>query len=446
VLRAGLGDGLVADPAVLQRLLDRPGLRGVGRESGMPSSRGSPGCWRRVPAMLVAVRRALPLWLVLVAAYAVVLVVPGGRAMSAPEAQRLLVADSLVHDGDVDLRNQYAAHVWRRWDGAPRVLRPAAAPTGGRLVEPVGLGFALVIAPAYRLAGPDGVRVWLLLIAAAGFGLAAALGRALVPEPWATRSALVVGLSPPAVGAATAVAPALVGATALAGAALLALRVREEPRRSWAFWGAALIGALPWIATELVAPAAVVAVALTRWLRRRQRGLAGFIALEVVLTSAVVYITVSDRLFGGLTPHDVARGGATGVSGPADHLARAPRLATALAGDEGLLVWSPFLLLSLLALWRLWRSHRERLAVALPGQGDVEDTAAFLALIALAVLLTAAFAAPSLSGDHPWLHARHLLPALAPLAALSAWGWRFAPRTGTVLAVLTVAANAILLL
>jgi hypothetical protein len=29
---------------------------------------------------------------------------------------------------------------------------------------------------------------------------------------------------------------------------------------------------------------------------------------------------------------------------------------------------------------------------------------------------------------------------------LSAWGWRFAPRTGWALAVLTVAANAILLL
>jgi hypothetical protein len=392
-----------------------------------------------------AVRRALPLWLVLVAAYAVVLVVPGGRDVSGPEAQRLLVAESIVRDHDVDVRNQHAARVWRRWDGAPRELRPPVA-VGGREVQPVGLGFAALIAPAYRVAGPDGVRVFLMMIAALGFCLAAALGRALVPEPWASRGALVVGLSPPAVAGATTIAPALVGATALAGAALLALRVREEPRRSWAFWGAALIGALPWIATELIAPAAVVALALTRWLRRRKRGLAGFIALEVVLTSGVVYITISDRLFGGLTPHDVARGGATGASGVADHLARAPRLATALAGPEGVLVWSPFLLLSLVALWRLWRSHREQLAVALPEQGDVEVTAAFLALIAAAVLLTAVFAAPCLTGDHPWSHARHLLPALPPLAALSAWGWRFAPRTGWALAALTIAANAILLL
>jgi hypothetical protein len=391
-----------------------------------------------------AVRRALPLWLVLVAAYAVVLVVPGGRDVSGPEAQRLLVAAAIVHEGSEDVTNVYRMRVWERWPGSPR--QPPAGPIDGQDVRPVGLGFAALIAPAYWVAGPDGVRVLLMMIAALGFCLAAALGRALVPEPWATRAALVAGLSPPAVAGATTIAPALIGATALAGAALLALRVREEPRRSWAFWGAALVGALPWIATELVAPAAVVAVALARWLRRRQRGLAGFIALEVVLTSAVVYITVSDRLFGGLTPHDVARGGATGASGVADYVARAPRLATALGGAEGLLVWSPFLLLSLLALWRLWRSHREGLRVALPGQTDVEVAAAFLALIALAVMLTAAFAAPGLGGDRPWAHARHLLPALPPLAALSAWGWRFAPRTGWALAVLTVAANAILLL
>lgn len=393
-----------------------------------------------------AVRRALPLWLVLVAAYAVVLVVPGGRALSGAEATRLLVADSVVHDGDFDVRDEYARGAWRRWDGAPALVRPAP-PVDGRDIRPVGLGFAALIAPGYWVAGPDGVRVVLMMIAALGFCLAAALGRALVPEPWATRAACVAGLSPPAVAGATAVSPALCGATALAGAALLALRVREEPRRSWAFWGAALVGALPWIATELVAPAAVVAVALARWLRSRQRGLAGFIAVEVALTSAVVYITVSDRLFGGLTPHDVARGGATGATGIADHLGRAPRLATALGGPEGLLSWSPFLLLSLLALWRLWRSHRERLRDALPGQSDVEAAAAFLALIALAVLLTAVFAAPGLGGGgRSWAHARHLLPALPPLAALSAWGWRFAPRVGWALAVLTVAANAILLL
>jgi hypothetical protein len=386
-----------------------------------------------------SLRRALPLWAVLVAVYALALAV-AGDGTSAPEAHRLLTVESLTSDGDVDLRDEYATRAWRPfYDGGE--LRPAAAPTDGRLVEPVGLGFTLLAAPAYVIGGALAVRLWLAALAALGFVLAAALARRLVPEPWATRAALVVGLSPPAVGAATQIAPAAVGATCLAGAALLTLKAREAPRRGTAFFGAALVAALPWLATELVAPAVVCAVALARWLRRRQRGLAGFIALEVALTSAVVYITISDRLFGGLTPHDVARGGATGASGLAEHLERAPRLATAWVGEQGVLLWTPFIALAGVALLRLARLRRERLSVALPGHVDVEVAAMFYALIVLAVSLTAAFAAPGLDGGHrDWAHARHLVPALPPLAALSAWGWRFAPRTGAALAIVTASA------
>src|SRR3954469_11987661 len=120
--------------------------------------------------MLSAPRRALPLWLVLVAVYAVTLAVPGTHgSLTAPEAHRLLAAESLVSDGDVDLRDEYAARAYRDWD--PGTLKPAAAPTGGRLVEPVGLGCTLLIAPAYRVAGPDGVRVFLMLLVAVGFCL-----------------------------------------------------------------------------------------------------------------------------------------------------------------------------------------------------------------------------------------------------------------------------------
>src|SRR3954451_2767703 len=98
--------------------------------------------------MLSAPRRALPLWLVLVAAYAATLAVPGTHgSLTAPEAHRLLTAESLVSDGDVDLRDEYATRAWKDWYSGP--LRPASEPTGGRLVEPVGLGFTLLIAPAY---------------------------------------------------------------------------------------------------------------------------------------------------------------------------------------------------------------------------------------------------------------------------------------------------------
>jgi hypothetical protein len=254
----------------------------------------------------------------------------------------------------------------------------------------------------------------------------------------------VVGLSAPALGAAAAISPEMAGAAFLAGGALLALVVRDRPIAATAFWGALLVAALPWLAAKLVAPAAVGAIALARWLRRRQRGMTGFIALEVVLTSAVVYITVNDRLFGGLTPHAVARGGPTGASGAAEYLQRAPRLLTQW-GDphDGLLLWAPFTALAFVALWRLWRSRRDRLAAAVFDQVDVEVAAAFLASIVAAVVVSIAFLAPSLDGT--WYPARQLVPALPALAALAAWGLRFAPRTGAVLGALTLAASAVAL-
>jgi hypothetical protein len=396
---------------------------------------------------MTAIRAALPLWLVLFAAFALTALVDAapGQRFSAAEAHRLLVAESIVSDGDVDLTDEYEDRAYRKFDD--KLLRPAAEPTGGRLVEPVGLGFALLIAPAYALAGATGVQLFLAALAAVAFCLAAALGRTLVPEPWPTRAALTTGLSIPALGAATAVSPEMAGAAVLAGAALLALRVREQPRTALAFWTSALVAALPWLAAKLLAPAAVVAVATTRWLRRRRRALTGFVALEVALTSAVLYVTVNDRLFDGLTPHDVARGGATGASGLADHLARWPRLGRVwLDPDDGLLVRAPVLLLAGVALWLLWRSRRDRLAVAVPWQVDVEVAAAFLALIAASVVLVAVFLAPALDGGgRDWWHARQVVPALPPLAALAAWGWRFAPRAGALLALATVIESAVLL-
>ena len=391
-----------------------------------------------------AARRALPLWLALAAVYTLVWAVgvgPGAE-ISAPEAHRLLAAESLVSDGDVDLRNQYATRAWRSFYDGP--LHPAGRTVAGRLVEPTGLGFTLLIAPAYAVAGATGVRLFLGALAALAFCLAAALGRRLVPDPWPGRAALVVGLSPPALGAAAAISPEMAGGALLAGAALLALDVRARPRTATAFAAAALVAALPWLAAKLLAPAAVVAVALARWLRRRQRGVSGFIALEVALTSAVVYVTVNDRLFGGLTPNDVARDGPTGASGVAEHLERAPRLLTMWADpDEGLLLWAPFVALAFVALWLLWRSRRDRLAVAVFDQVDVEVGAAFLALVAGAVVLVAAFLAPSLDGA--WYPARQLVPALPPLAALCAWGLRFTPRVGAVLAAVTLAASVVAL-
>src|SRR5262249_8476036 len=191
-------------------------------------------------------------------------------------------------------------------------------------------------------------------------------------------------------GAATRVSPELVGAAMLAGAALLALRVREDPRLRDAFGAALLVALAPWVALKLALPAAAIALSMARWLRRRNRGLAGFAALEVVLPSVMVYVTIDDRLFGGLTPY--AGHEPTGVESAGDVLARVPRVAGLfLDRDAGLLRWAPFGALAFVALWLLWRSRRERLAAAISDQANVDSAATLLVLVCGAVVITAAF-------------------------------------------------------
>jgi hypothetical protein len=389
------------------------------------------------------VRRSLGLWVVFFAAYAATLGLHlgAGERYSRDEAHVLMVAQSITSDGDVDLRDEYSDHAWTRWHGAP--LKPSASLTNGRLVEPPGVGFALLVSPAYALGGPVLVELFVAALIALGFVAAAALARVVAPEPWATRAAVVGGLSPAVVGASTTIGPELVGGAVLAMAAVLALRVRVWPRVGPTFGAALLVAALPWLALKLVLPAAVVALSLWWWLRRRNRGIAGFTAVEVVLVSGVIYITVNDRLFGGLTPY-----AANGDAAPLGHASILDRL-TRIVGVfvdpwSGVLLWAPFGVLALVSVWLLARSYRERLSLVAYDQVDVESSSLLLTLICGAVLLVAIVASPSLDG--PWFAARDCLPALPCGAALCAWGYRHFPRVGNALALVTLAGTVALLI
>jgi hypothetical protein len=388
------------------------------------------------------VPRAFALWIVLFAVYAAGAGLPAapGHDLSEPGAQTLLVAESIVSDGDLDLSDDYGARSWRAFYHGDLV--PRAGPRNGRLFDPIGIAFPLLIAPAYALGGPIAVELFLAALAAIGFVLAAALARRLVPDPWATGAALVAGLSPPAVVAATTIAPDAVAGTVIAGAALLALRLREQPLLRWAFWCATLIAALPWLGAKFAAPAIVIAATAARWLRRRRRGLAGLVAIEIVVFSAVLYVTVNDNLYGGPYPAALlSQPGATGASGVGEHLARAPRLLGLwLDRDVGLLRWAPFAALAFAAVWLLARSKRERLAIALSSQVHVEVTALFLVGICGATVAFAAFLAPTIAG--PWFPGHELTCILPVGGALAAWALRRFPRTGRVLAALTVLATA----
>jgi hypothetical protein len=195
-----------------------------------------------------------------------------------------------------------------------------------------------------------------------------------------------------------------------------------------------------------VAPALVVLVGVFRWPRRRQRGLAGLVGVEVALFSAVLFVSIDNRLYGGLTPYAVLPEGETptGAHGLSAHLERWPRLAWLWIGPpQGLLLWAPVCALALVAVWLLVRSRRERLARVLGEQADVEVSAGFLVAVCAAAVLASAFLSPTIAG--PWFGGRQLVVVLPLLGALASWGLRRFPRTGAALAALTLAATVWLL-
>ncbi len=387
--------------------------------------------------------RWVALWLALLAVYAGTLGIPafGASDYGGDEPHYLLTAASIVADGDVDLANQYAQRDYTEF--YPYVLDVHGQRTLGRVNEPHGIGFPLLIAPAYAVGGATGVELFMAAIAALAFVLAARLARRLVPEPWATGGVVVAALSPPALAYSATVYPELTAGALLAVGCLCALRVREAPRVRWAFGGAVALAVLPWLGTKYAIAALPVGIALVRWASRRGRRLAALGVAEVMIASVVAYITVNDVLYGGVTPYAADDPGqtATDASFPAGYLERLPRLvALWIDRDYGLLRWAPFGALAFWAAWVLWRSRRERVAAAIPERLDVEIAATLLLAVCGAQVIVAAFAAPTMFGF--WFPGRHLMAALPCAAALAAWGLRHAPRAGAALGALTLVASA----
>src|SRR3954468_6463240 len=174
-------------------------------------------------------RRAAALWLVFFAVYAATVDMRAfdGASYSGDEPHYLLTAKSIVDDGSLDLADEYRSRDYASF--YPRTLDPHGLLTQGRLNEPHGAGFPLLIAPAYAIGGAKGVEFMLAAVAALAMMLAYRLAVRVVPDPWALGATLAVGLSPPMLAWSTAVYPELAAAAALCGAALLALRVAARP-------------------------------------------------------------------------------------------------------------------------------------------------------------------------------------------------------------------------
>jgi hypothetical protein len=389
--------------------------------------------------------RLAALWILLVAAYATTLSIPAqiGLDYSGAEPHHLLAAESIVSDHDVNLSDEYAERAYASW--YPKELKTDGQVVGGRLMEPHGVGYAVLIAPAYAVGGARAVQWQMLALLAFAFVLAAALARRMVPEPWATAGAALVGLSPPALAASTTVTPGVPAAVLLAGAALCALALRERPRLRYVFGGALLLAALPWLGWTFIVPGFVVAWALVTWTLRERRRLAALIAGEALAASLVFYATLNDRFYGGITPR--AAGTAETPDFPLGYVDRIPRLASLwLDRSFGLLRWAPLLVLVFFAGWLLYRSRRDQLARVAPARREAEQ-AAKLALGIVAGQLVVTALAGTLPLEGATFPGVALVAALPAAGALTSWGLRHVPRAlAAILAALTLGTSAWLLL
>ena len=314
------------------------------------------------------------------------------------EPHHLLAAESIVSDRDVDLTDEYTERAYASW--YPRELETDGQVVGGRLVEPHGVGFALLIAPAYAIGGARAVQGQMLVAAGARVrarrGAGAADGARAVRDRRRRRwSASRRPRSRPS----TTITPGVPAAVLLAGAALCALAVRERPRLRYVFGGALLLAALPWLGWTFVAPGVVVALgaggldaarAAAAGGARRRRGARGLARL------------LRDDQRPLLRRPDAARGGARRScrSCPLGYVERLPRLAGLwLDRDVGLLRWAPLLALVFFAGWLLYRSRRDQLARVAPARREAEACAGLLlGVVGAQLVVVALFSAAGLRG------------------------------------------------
>ncbi len=327
------------------------------------------------------------------------------------EPHYLLAAESLKRDHDVDVNDEFTARAYAEF--YPYTLDEHGVETDGRLNEPHGVGFPLFILPAYLVGGAHGRGAVPRAIAALAIALAYRLALRVVPDPWAIGAAAVVGLCPPFIAYGTAVYPELTAGAALAGAALLALRLDERPRRREAFLCFALLGFLPWLGTKFVPAGIVIGFLAARGLWRARRRTLAIGSVEIALFSAVFYVAINEAIYGGPTPYaaDHPDDSATDADSAAGYVARAYRLvALYIDRNGGLLRWAPVFLLAFAGLWWLWRMHRDHLSRAVADVRQVELTGGLCAVVLGAQLLTASFLAPTMFGFS--FPPRHLLAAL----------------------------------
>ena len=248
---------------------------------------------------------ALALFLVLSIAYAfsVDIRATRGASITGDEPYYLLTTQSLLNDGDFDLRNQYAAKSYRSFFDHPNDLWQQSVPRqdDGRLLSPHNPGLSFLVIPGFAVGGLAGAQVQMLLMAATTMALAFVLAAHLSGQrlvSWIV--ALVVGLTATSFIYSTEIYPEFPAALALVVSLLLVTRQRVFGMVDGLLLAAALT-AMCWLGVKY-APLALLVSGY--FLLKADHD--GRIPLLIAGTvSAGFFIWFHLDLFGSLTPYSV---------------------------------------------------------------------------------------------------------------------------------------------
>ncbi|HVF74916.1 MAG TPA: hypothetical protein VM938_07690 [Acidimicrobiales bacterium] len=337
-------------------------------------------------------------------------------ATTGDEPFYLLTVQSLVSDGDLDLRDEYANEEMRSfWDGTVPLWKQMTPAPDGRLLAPHDPGLPLLLVPAYALGGLRGVQRFLVLLWALAMAAMAVVAlRTKAPQWAAVLAAVAVGAGVPGLVYGSQVYPEATAALLLSLALLLVTDERARP-----FLFAAVLFALAWLGVKYVPLGTVLAVGYARRHPVDRR------AVALLALGAVHFVWWHQHTFGGLTPYstNIVWSGEGDSSILADHVdwgGRSYRLyGLFLDARFGLFRWLP---LAPLALW-----------------GITRRTAAYLAPLAVCVLM-GTFVSITIMGW--WFPGRMLIAGLPVLVVLIAHGAARLPRTAAVLAAWSLAVAA----
>ena len=225
-----------------------------------------------------------------------------GASITGDEPFYLITTQSLLADGDLDLRNQYETKSYQSFFDHPNDLWYQSVPNpDGQLLSPHNPGLSVLVIPGFALAGLRGVQVQLLLMAAATMALAFVLADRLTGCRvicWIV--ALGVGLTATGFIYSTEIYPEFPAALALLVALLVATQ-QNRPTLHDALYLAAVLTTMCWLGTKYAA----LALPVSAYFLWRADWTTRIVLLAAGSMSAALFAWFHLHVFGGLTPYGI---------------------------------------------------------------------------------------------------------------------------------------------